>query len=111
MAAPNERISQYTKPGRRESRPSHQGHSPEPSGARKVYEQAQDLVREKPGYAIMAVFGVGLGLGLLIAAMSPKKERRTKFQDYLGENARDTIQSAVARFVPEAVSRFLAKHS
>jgi len=110
MAAPNERISQYTKPGRREGRPAHQGHSPEPSGAKKVYEQAQGLVRENPGYAILAVFGIGLGLGLLLAAMSPKKERRSKFQDYLGENARDTIQNAVARFVPEAVSRFLSKH-
>ena len=69
MAAPNERISQYTKPGRRESRPSHQGHFPEPSGVKKVYGQAQDLVRENPGYSIMAIFGLGLGLGLLIAAM------------------------------------------
>lgn len=111
MAAPNERISQYTKQGRRESRPSHQGQFPEPAGVKQVYERAQGVVRENPGYSIMAVFGIGLGLGLLIAALSPKKERRTKLQDYLGEHAGETIHSAVARFVPDAVSRFLAKHS
>lgn len=111
MAAPNERISQYTKQGRRDSRQRDQGQFPEPAGVKQVYERAQGLVRENPGYSIMAVFGLGLGLGLLIAAMSPKKQRNPKFHDYLGEHARETIQSAVARFVPEAVSRFLSKHS
>ena len=110
MATPNERISQYTKPPRRESRQHHQGQFPEPTGIKHVYERAQGIVRENPGYSIMAIFGLGLGLGLLIAAMGPRKERRGRFQEYLGENARDTIQSAVSRFVPEAVSRFLAKH-
>lgn len=111
MAAPNERISQYTKQGRRESRQHHQGQFPEGAGVKPLYERAQGLVRENPGYSIMAIFGIGLGLGLLIAALSPKKQRSPKFQDYLGEHARETIQSAVARFVPEAVSRFLSKHS
>lgn len=112
MAIPNERISRYTKQGRGAAAQHHQGQFPEPSGPRQVYERAQGLVRDNPGYSIMALFAAGLGLGLLIAAMSSKKRRpAAKLHDYLGEHALETIQGAVARFVPDAVGRFLSKRS
>lgn len=109
MAIPNERISQYTKRGRQQA---HQGHDDESTGVRKVYEQAEGIVRGNPGYSVMATFAMGLGLGLLLASMTtPKRRSSSKFQDYLSDNARETIQHAVMRFVPDAVSRFLSKHS
>jgi hypothetical protein len=110
MATPNQRISQYANQGRQQER-SHQGHSPEATGIKKAYEQAEGLVRDNPGYSVMATFAMGLGLGLLVAAMCPSKQRRaSRIQDYVGENARDAISSAVSRFVPDAVARFLSKH-
>ena len=109
MATPNERISQYTKQERRETSPSRRGPLPEAAGIKHAYERAQGVVREHPGYSIMAFFGLGLGLGLLLAAFSPKRERRAKLHEHLGENARETIQNAVARFVPDAVARFMSK--
>lgn len=111
MATPNQRISQYTKQGRQRAG-QHQGQFDEAAGAKKIYRQAEGLVRDNPGYSVMATFAMGIGLGLLVAAMLPHKRRRaSKIQDYLGENARDAINSAVSRFVPDAVARFVSKHS
>jgi hypothetical protein len=104
-------MSQYTKQGRSRGQ-QHQGQFPEPEGIKKVYQQAEGLVRENPGYSVMATFAMGLGLGLLAAALFPPRQRRAqRMQDYLGENVRDAINSAVSRFVPEAVARFVSKHS
>lgn len=104
-----ERISQYSQGGGRQY---HQGHGGEPSSVRKFYEQAEGIVRDNPGYSVLATFAMGLGLGLAAAALlAPKDRRSAKMSDYLGENMRDAIQSAAARLVPDAVSRFLSKHS
>lgn len=107
MARPNERISQYAQ----KERPQyHQGHGAKSPGERNVYGQIEEVVRENPGYAVLATFATGLVAGMLLAAFTgPKQRDAPKFQDYLGENARDAIQNAVSRLVPEAVSRFLAK--
>lgn len=109
MATPNRRISQYTKGRQRGAQ--HQGQFGETMGVKKAYQQAEGLVRDNPGYSIMATFAMGIGLGLLVAALLPHKQRRAPhLRDYLGENARDAIHSAVSRFVPDAVARFMSKH-
>jgi len=111
MATPNQRISQYTKQGRQGAAP-HQGQGDESMGVKKVYQQAEGLVRDNPGYSVMATFAMGIGLGLLCAALIPHRQRRaSSIRDYLGDNARDAINSAVSRFVPDAVARFMSKHS
>jgi hypothetical protein len=107
MALPNERISQYTQRERQQLR---QGRDMESADLRDAYGQVERLVRENPGYAVLATFATGLGAGLLLAGLTaPKRRDSPKFHDYLGENAREAIQNAVARFVPDAVSRFLSK--
>lgn len=109
MTLPNERTSRYAQ---REREQFHQGRDVEPCDERNASGNVADVIRENPGYALLATFLTGLGAGLLLTALTGRKRRNLlTVPEHLGANAREAIQHAVARFVPEAVTRFLSKQS
>ncbi|MGH7192113.1 MAG: hypothetical protein ACREJM_01110 [Candidatus Saccharimonadales bacterium] len=86
---------------------------------RRAYGQAEDLVREHPGYTALATFGVGLAAGvaaaLLIVPHRPgKAEQRSWYQNYLPETfsterISQQVCDAVSQLVPDAVAQYLKK--
>jgi hypothetical protein len=104
----HQRMSQYTNQGRF----AEQGEG----RVRQAYGRAQEMVGENPGYSALACFSVGLfvGAGITLLASSPKKEKLW-YEHYLpadighGEVAKH-VRDAVARLLPDAISRHMTRH-
>lgn len=73
------------------------------------YEQAEQIVVHNPMSSFVVLFGVGLGLGMLLSMMLPQRERSfselstMEKAQRLGRQARDTM----AHMIPEQLSRRL----
>lgn len=75
----------------------------------RSYQQAEQLVVRNPMSSFLTMFGVGLGLGLLISMAIPGRQRSfselstTEKAQWMGRQVRDTLTG----MVPERLSRGL----
>lgn len=83
--------------------------------AMHVRESAEHYTQEAPLTATLVSFGIGMGLGLLLAQMlvPPARSRRRPhwYDNYLGESRarhlEDSLGHAAHRYLPRAVKRRL----
>lgn len=70
----------------------------------QVYHQAEDKVREYPLTAALTMFGVGVGLGMLVTcALLPPRRQSWYSSDRMQEFAR-----SVAQMLPDSLARRFA---
>lgn len=88
---------------------------------RRAYVQAEDIVREHPGYTALATFGVGLAAGVAAALLlAPRRrgkaEEKSWYQNYLPESfsterISHQVCEAVSQLLPGAVAHYFKKKS
>lgn len=105
----HQRLSQFYEAG-----PEHEHNGP----MRRAYGQAEDIVREHPGYTALATFGVGLAAGvamaLLVAPRRGKPEHKAWYENYLPhsfstERMSQQVCEAVSQMMPDAVAHYFKK--
>lgn len=75
------------------------------------YQQAEELVVRNPMSSFLTVFGVGIGLGLLVSLAIPMRQRSfselstPEKAQWIGRRMRDTLTG----MVPERLSRSLQR--
>jgi hypothetical protein len=75
-----------------------------------VYQQTEDLVRRNPASSAGVMFGLGFGVGLLLALMAatPPRRRPHWYERYTPDwLASGRIKEGLTRYVPESVSRYV----
>ncbi|HEX5445562.1 MAG TPA: hypothetical protein VFW87_17175 [Pirellulales bacterium] len=85
---------------------------------RRAYVQAEDLVREHPGYTALATFGAGLATGVAAAMLFLPRRRRAEekswYKHYLPESfsterISQQVCEAVSHMLPNAVAHYFKK--
>jgi len=72
-------------------------------------EKPQELVRENPMAAAMIVFGLGLGVGLLLSqAASGPLSYFTQPEPTMAEKLTNRLREAILPMLPESMGRGLA---
>jgi hypothetical protein len=74
--------------------------------AEEAFHATQDVVRENPLSATLAVFSVGVGLGLLATCMLMPRKR--EWYESMGDRSYRQIADTIARMVPESIRAKLA---
>jgi hypothetical protein len=76
--------------------------------ASHIRESAEHYTQEAPFTASLVSFGVGVGLGLLVAQLLvPHQRRRPQhwYDSYIGSDRARSMEDTVHRYLPESVTR------
>ena len=75
-------------------------------------QRTGDVVRDNPASSVLGMFALGFGLGLAATLILMPSRRQPTWSDrhLPGWASRGRLAQAVDRLVPEAVSRYLARH-